>query len=117
MRRACIYIYMLTWSGPATHRTRRALFCAAAAQPGPELGLGYDFAPRGGFRIPAPIIYKRLHRDLIMTVTPCMRTGVCVVRRYAGAGKHLQLNRFGGRAPACAGRPRGGRGFRAGPAA
>ena len=39
----------------------------------------------------------------------------CVVRRYAGAGKHFKPNPFGERAPACAGRPRGGRGFRAGP--
>ena len=34
---------------------------------------------------------------------------------HGGAGEHFQLNPFGGRAPAYAGRPRGGRGFRAGP--
>ena len=39
----------------------------------------------------------------------------CVVRRNAGAGKNFQLNPFGERAPARAGGPRGGRGFRAGP--
>ena len=55
----------------------------------------------------------------------CICTGVWVARRCAGAGechgKHFQPNPFGDRAgaPACAGRPRarprGGRGFRAGP--
>ena len=36
-------------------------------------------------------------------------------RAYASAGKHFQMHPFEARAPAFAGGPRGGRGFRAGP--
>ena len=45
----------------------------------------------------------------------CIYVHMCVVRRHAGAGKQSRMHPFRERAPARAGGPRGGRGFRAGP--
>ena len=80
----------------------------AAVHPRPSYRPG-DHA--GDFRIQDQV--RRCYSPANLRVM--LRVLLGVVRRCAGAGKHFQLNPFGFRAPACAGRPRGGRGFRAGP--